>query len=117
MKEIIKEIRFAIEDKLKGLCGAITPDKRLGVILSMLMAFTALSFYFFVTSILNWGKESERKRQIEIEYIRKLELEKRGRDYYDFIDAEIKRHLNEWYRREIEQDTTENMDLQKRDSV
>jgi hypothetical protein len=113
MKEIINEIRFAIEDKIRSLCGAITPDKRVTVVLSMLMVFAALSLYFFVTSIYNWGKETERKRQIEIEYIRKLELEKRERDYYEFLDAEIGKRFNMPLHQETEQDTTTSENLKR----
>ena len=91
MKERIKELGYWFEDKLKDLCGEITPDKRLTVILIMLLLFTILNLYFTFTSISNWGREQERKDQIKIEHIRRLELERTKPDEWDseFIDSEI----------------------------
>ena len=77
MKERIKELGYWIEDRLKDLCGEITPDKRLTVILIMLLLFTILNLYFTFTSISNWGREQERKEQLKIEHIKQLELETR----------------------------------------
>lgn len=87
MKERIKELGYWFEDKLKGLCGEITPDKRLTVILIMLLLFTVLNLYFTFTSIADWGREQERKNQLKIEHIRQWELEKKKS--LDFFDSEI----------------------------
>lgn len=76
MKNIIKELGYSIEDFLKRICGEITPDKRLTVILVMLLVFTVANIYFTVSSIYNWGKENARKEQLQIEHIRRLELRK-----------------------------------------
>ncbi|WP_026626760.1 TraL conjugative transposon family protein [Dysgonomonas capnocytophagoides] len=76
MKERIKELGYWLEDKLKGLCGEITPDKRLTVIVIMLLFFTILNLYFTFTAISNWGREQERRDQLKIEHIKQLELEK-----------------------------------------
>jgi len=91
MKERIKELGYWIEDKLKDLCGEITPDKRLTVILIMLLLFTILNLYFTFTSISNWGREQERKDQLKIEQIKQLELEKKKtKDFdWDLLDSEI----------------------------
>lgn len=91
MKERIKELGYCIEDKLKDLCGEITPDKRLMVILIMLLLFTILNLYFTFTSISNWGREQERKDQLKIEHIKQLELEKqKTRDFdWDILDSDI----------------------------
>lgn len=51
MKKRINEIGYWFEDKLKALCGEITPDKRLTVILIMLLVFTLLNLYFTFTTI------------------------------------------------------------------
>ncbi len=97
MKERIKEIGYWIEDKLKDLCGEITPDKRLTVILIMLLLFTILNLYFTFTSISDWGREQERKDQIKIEHIRRLELERtKPKDLefdLEFFDSEIDTNL------------------------
>ncbi|NDV70391.1 TraL conjugative transposon family protein [Dysgonomonas sp. 25] len=91
MKERIKELGYWLEDKLKGLCGEITPDKRLTVILIMLLLFTILNLYFTFTSIANWGREQERKEQLKIEHIRQLKLERIKPSEWDseFLDSEI----------------------------
>ncbi len=75
MKERIKEITYWLEDKLKELCGEITPDKRLVVILIMLLFFTIGNLYFTFSAFYNWGKESERKEQVKIKNIKQLELD------------------------------------------
>lgn len=91
MKDFFKEIGYWIEDRLKSLCGEITPDKRLTVILIVLLLFTILNLYFTFTSIANWGREQERKEQLKIEHIRRLELEKTKPSEWDskFMDSEI----------------------------
>lgn len=93
MKDFFKEIGYWIEDKLKDLCGEITPDKRLTVILIMLLLFTILNLYFTFTSISDWGRRQERKDQLKIEHIKQLELEKaKPKDLefdLDFLDSDI----------------------------
>lgn len=89
MKHWFKEIGYWIDDKLRSLCGEITPDKRLTVILIILLLFTILNLYFTFTSISNWGREQERKEQLKIEHIKQLELEKRKPLELDFFDSEI----------------------------
>lgn len=83
MKERIKEIGYWFEDKLKALCGEITPDKRLTVILIMLLAFTLLNLYITFTTIKNWGREEERREQMKIEHIRQLDIEKSNNNYFN----------------------------------
>lgn len=93
MKDFFREIGYWIEDRLKDLCGEITPDKRLTVILIMLLLFTILNLYITFTSIANWGREQERKEQLKIEHIKKLELERtKPKDVefeFEFMDSEI----------------------------
>lgn len=93
MKEQIKELGYWLEDKLKDLCGEITPDKRLTVIVIMLLFFTILNLYFTFTAISNWGREQERRDQLKIEHIKQLELEKtKPKDAVfdsDILDSDI----------------------------
>ena len=93
MKERIKELSYLLEDKLKDLCGEITPDKRLTVIVIMLLFFTILNLYFTFTAISNWGREQERRDQLKIEHIKQLELEKSKSQKWDFdyqnLESEI----------------------------
>jgi len=63
------------EDHLRRLCGEITPDKRIVVILAMFLLFTGLSLYFTISSIYRFGRgEGER---LQIQHIQRLELELR----------------------------------------
>ncbi len=87
--EIFKELGYWIEDKLKDLCGEITPDKRLTIILIMLLLFIILNIYFTFVTVKNWGREEERRKQLKIEHIRQLELEKKNKLELEFFDSEI----------------------------
>lgn len=89
MKERIKEIGYWFDDNLRSLCGEITPDKRLMVILIMLLLFTLANLYFTISSIYNWGREQERKEQLKIEHIKQLELERANPKGWNFLDSEI----------------------------
>lgn len=64
-----------LEDHLRRLCGEITPDKRIIVILTMFLLFTGLSLYFTVSSIYRFGKGQGERMQIQ--HIEQLELELR----------------------------------------
>lgn len=89
--EFIKNIGYRFEDKLKDLCGEITPDKRLTVILIMLLLFAASNLYLTYTTIHNWGREYERKKQMKIEHINSPEL--KNRKLNEFIDSDIEYEL------------------------
>ncbi|MDH6306018.1 hypothetical protein M2459_002838 [Parabacteroides sp. PF5-5] len=71
-KKFFKNIGEHIEDFLRGICGRITPDKRVIVILTMLVVFSGLSIYMTVSSIYNFGKDKGERMQIEA---LKLQLE------------------------------------------
>jgi len=90
MKEKLKELGWWFEDKLKDLCGEITPDKRLTVIIIMLLLFTILNLYFTFTSISSWGREQERRDQLKIKHIEQLDLKKtKPKEFdFDFLDSE-----------------------------
>lgn len=83
MKKRINEIGYWFEDKLKALCREITPDKRLTVILIMLLVFTLLNLYFTFTTIKDWGREEERREQMKIEHIKQLDIEKSTNNYFN----------------------------------
>ncbi len=79
VRKKIKAFVEWLEDHLRQLCGEITPDKRIIVILTMFLLFTALSLYFTISSIYRFGKgEGER---IQIQQIEMLELELRRREH------------------------------------
>ncbi|MCA6028356.1 DUF3989 domain-containing protein [Bacteroides thetaiotaomicron] len=83
------------DDSLRRLCGRITPEKRLAVILTMFLFFSIASVYIFVSGIYNIGKNEGRR--IEIEHIRLLELQRR-----DSINNQLKFNDNGAITREQE---------------
>ena len=68
----IGKVRDWADDRLRRMCGRITPGKRLAVILVMFFFFGGLSIYITVSSIYNIGKRDGRRLQIE--HIRQLPL-------------------------------------------
>lgn len=97
----IKAFGEWLEDHLRRLCGEITPDKRIIVILTMFLLFTGLSLYFTISSIYRFGKgEGER---LQIRHIEKLELELRQKQ--SELDSVKQFNIyNYEYKRESEQD-------------
>lgn len=81
----IRKVQDWVDDKLRQLCGRITPEKRLAVLLTMFLFFGIASVYIFVSAIYNIGKNEGQR--IEIEHIKMLELQKRDSinqlNYYD----------------------------------
>lgn len=74
-----------LEDGLRGLCGRITPEKRLSVILTMFVLFAFGSIYIFGSAIYNIDKKEG--RQIEIEHIKMLELQQADSlKHFNFYD-------------------------------
>lgn len=61
------------EDYLRRICGSMSPDKRLIVILTMFLLFAGLSLYFTISSIYRFGKGAG--EQMQIEHIERLKLE------------------------------------------
>ena len=55
-KKRIKAFGEWVEDHLRRACGALSPDKRIIVILTLLLFFSVLSLYFTVSSIYRFGK-------------------------------------------------------------
>lgn len=91
----MNKIQDWADDRLRRLCGRITPGKRLAVILTMFLFFSIASVYIFVSAIYNIGKNEGRR--IEIEHIRLLELQRR-----DSINNQLKFNDNGAIAREQE---------------
>ena len=113
MKERLREVRYWIENKLKDLCGELTPDKRRVIILIMLLILTIGNLYFTFSTIYNWGKDSEKKEQMEIEHIRQLELEQERKDVYDFMDFPTDIDLLDLEKQRMKQDSIDNISINK----
>ena len=73
-RNYIEKVQDWADDRLRRMCGRITPGKRLAVILLMFFFFGGLSIYKTVSSIYNMGKKSG-QQQMQIEHIKRLELE------------------------------------------
>lgn len=74
IRKFIRHCQDWLEDGLRGLCGRITPEKRLAVLLTIFVLFAFGSIYIFASVIYNIGKNEG--RQIEIEHIKTLELQR-----------------------------------------
>ena len=64
-RNYIEKVQDWADDRLRQMCGRITPGKRLAVILVMFLFFGGLSIYISVSSIYNSGKRDGRRLQIE----------------------------------------------------
>ena len=64
-RNYIEKVQDWADDRLRQMCGRITPGKRLAVILVMFLFFGGLSIYITVSSIYNIGKRDGRRLQIE----------------------------------------------------
>ena len=71
-RNYIEKVQDWVDDRLRRMCGRITPGKRLAVILVMFLFFSGLSIYITVSSIYNIGKRDGQRLQIE--HIRQLPL-------------------------------------------
>lgn len=70
--KIIVKVQDWADEKLRRLCGRITPDQRVVVILVMFVVFGGLSVYMTVAAIYNIGKSDG--RELGIEHIDQIRL-------------------------------------------
>ena len=71
-KNCIEKVQDWVDDKLRRMCGRITPDQRVVVILVMFVVFGGLSVYMTVAAIYNIGKSDG--RELGIEHIDQIRL-------------------------------------------
>lgn len=97
LKHILKEIGYTISDFLRRICGGLSPDARLIVILSMLLIFTVGNLYFSISSIYNWGHKDARKEIPEVQHIDGLDIMRPGipKDTIELIDSPIDIYLQD----------------------
>jgi hypothetical protein len=72
VRKLFNKLNEWLEDGLRGLLGRLTPDRRVILVLTMLLLYGGLSIYMTVSSIYNFGKK--RGVQLEIERIETLLL-------------------------------------------
>lgn len=70
---VIEKVQDWADDKLRRLCGRITPEKRLVVVLVIFIFFGGMSIYITVSSIYNIGKRDG--QQLQIEHLGRLPME------------------------------------------
>lgn len=70
---LITKVQDWADEKLRHLCGRITPEKRLVIILLMFLFFGGMSIYITVSSIYNIGRRDG--QQLQIEYLGRLPME------------------------------------------
>ena len=75
MKKLINKFLDWVDYGLRRLCGELTPEKRLITILAMCVIFGIGSIYMTVSSIYNIGKRDAEQKYLELEHIKRLELQ------------------------------------------
>lgn len=70
--KLIVKVQDWTDEKLRHLCGRITPDMRVVIILVMFVVFGGLSVYMTVSSIYRIGRNDGKEPGIE--HIRRLQL-------------------------------------------
>ena len=73
IRKLINKVNEYWEDGLRNLFGRLTPDRRVILIVIMLMIFSGLSIFMIFSSIYNLGKDRGEKMQID--HIERLQLE------------------------------------------
>lgn len=63
--KLINKITDWWEDSLRSFFGKLTPDRRVILIVIMLMTFSGLSVFISFSSVYNLGKEQGEKMQME----------------------------------------------------
>ncbi len=66
MKKIISRIKDWLDDVLRGICGPMTPDKRVITIVILVAVFAVVNFYITFKAIYNIGREDAGHDVIEI---------------------------------------------------
>ena len=66
MRKLVSNARGFIEDGLLGMCGLLTPEKRVIAIVVMAVVFAVINFYMVFSAIYNIGREDAKREIIEI---------------------------------------------------
>lgn len=72
MGSIIGKAQDWISGRLRNLCGRISPDMRVIIIVTLLLLFAGLSVYMTVSSIYHIGRQDG--KQFEIERVQGLRM-------------------------------------------
>lgn len=66
MKKAYVKFKEAIEEKLRGLCGRLSPEKRVITVIVLVVLFALVNFYMIFRAIYDIGREDARQEVIEI---------------------------------------------------
>ena len=73
IRKLINKVTDWWEDSLHSLFGRLTPDRRVILIVIMLMAFSGLSVFMTFSSVYNLGKD--RGEKMKMDHIERLQFE------------------------------------------
>lgn len=73
LRNLYYQLLYRAEQSLRRLCGRLTPGKRLAVIVTMLIFFSAMSLFITIYSIYSIGKKNG--EMLQIDHIEQLELQ------------------------------------------
>jgi hypothetical protein len=74
MKERIKEIGYVLEDIFRKIVGEITPEKKLVIILSILLIGTLANLYMTFKAVQSMGGDSNGNNTLNIKHIEQPEI-------------------------------------------
>ena len=66
MKKLIQKARDGFEDLIRRICGRITPDRRVGVIVVLFVVFAVVNIWVTFRAIYSIGRENTRIEKIEL---------------------------------------------------
>ena len=73
IRKLINKVTDWWEDSLRSLFGRLTPDRRVILIVIMLMTFSGLSVFISFSSVYNLGKDQGEK--MKVDHIKRLQFE------------------------------------------
>jgi hypothetical protein len=88
IKELLNALRDKVDSVLRRLCYGLSPSERLATILSFCVIFGIASIYMTVSSIYNIGKNDAKREFLELEHIKRLELQ-HSNDSINFLKQKV----------------------------
>lgn len=73
IRKLINKVTDWWEDSLRSLFGRLTPDRRVILIVIMLMTFSGLSVFISFSSVYNLGKDQGEK--MKVDHVERLQFE------------------------------------------
>lgn len=63
MRKLFIKARDYLDDGLRGMCGRLTPEKRVVAIVVMVVVFAGINFYILFRAVYNIGREDARRER------------------------------------------------------